>query len=122
MKKLISLILTAITVLGLSAQSATTSPGTGHWVVIDSGYKVETYTVGKTVAPLYFYNTSTSEKITGMQFRIFYDKTAFTAVVPLTFKSPPTIGVKENVRVAGVLANTITSYHVVPVFGKSALI
>jgi hypothetical protein len=82
MKKLISLILTAITVLGLSAQSATTSPGTGHWVVIDSGYKVETYTVGKTVAPLYFYNTSTSEKITGMQFRIFYDKTAFTAVVP----------------------------------------
>jgi len=82
MKKLISLILTAITVLGLSAQSATTSPGTGHWVVIDSGYKVETYTVGKTVAPLYFYNTSTSEKITGMQFRIFYDKIAFTAVVP----------------------------------------
>jgi hypothetical protein len=82
MKKLISLILTAITVLGLSAQSATTSPGTGHWVVIDSGYKVETYTTGKTVAPLYFYNTSTSEKITGMQFRIFYDKTAFTAVVP----------------------------------------
>ena len=69
-------------VLGLSAQSATTSPGTGHWVVIDSGYKVETYTTGKTVAPLYFYNTSTSEKITGMQFRIFYDKTAFTAVVP----------------------------------------
>ena len=82
MKKLISLILTTITVLGLSAQSATTSPGTGHWVVIDSGYKVETYTTGKTVAPLYFYNTSTSEKITGMQFRIFYDKTAFTAVVP----------------------------------------
>ena len=82
MKKLISLILTAITVLGLSAQSATTSPGTGHWVVIDSGYKVETYTTGKTVAPLYFYNTSTSEKITGMQFRIFYDKTAFTSVVP----------------------------------------
>jgi len=82
MKKLISLILTAFTVLGLSAQSATTSPGTGHWVVIDSGYKVETYTTGKTVAPLYFYNTSTSEKITGMQFRIFYDKTAFTSVVP----------------------------------------
>jgi hypothetical protein len=82
MKKLISLILTTIVVLGLSAQSATTSPGTGHWVVIDSGYKVETYTTGKTVAPLYFYNTSTSEKITGMQFRIFYDKTAFTTVVP----------------------------------------
>ena len=68
---------------GLSlAQSASTSPGTGHWVVIDSGYQVETYATGKTVAPLYFYNTSTSEKITGMQFRLFYDNTAFTGVVP----------------------------------------
>ena len=82
MKKLISLILTLFTVLGISAQSSATSPGKGHWVVIDSGYKVETYTVGKTVAPLYFYNTSTSEKITGMQFRLFYDNTAFTGVVP----------------------------------------
>ena len=72
----------AIAAVGAFAQSATTSPGTGHWVVIDSGYKVETYTTGKTVAPLYFYNTSTSEKITGMQFRVFYDNTAFTAVVP----------------------------------------
>jgi hypothetical protein len=51
-------------------------------VVIDSGYQVATTTVGQTVAPLYFYNTSTSEKITGLQYRVFYDKTAFTAVVP----------------------------------------
>jgi len=59
-----------------------TSPGTGHWVVIDSGYQVATTTAGQTVAPLHFYNTSTSEKITGMQYRVFYDNTAFTAVVP----------------------------------------
>jgi hypothetical protein len=51
-------------------------------VVIDSGYQVATTTVGQTVAPLYFYNTSTSEKITGLQYRVFYDKTAFTAAVP----------------------------------------
>ena len=82
MKKLLTLMLTAVFSLGLSAQSASTSPGTGHWVVIDSGYQVATHTTGKTVAPLYFYNTSTSEKITGMQFRIHYDKTAFTGVVP----------------------------------------
>jgi len=82
MKKLISFLLTALAVFGVSAQSASTSPGTGHWVVIDSGYQVATTTVGQTVAPLYFYNTSTSEKITGLQYRVFYDKTAFTAVVP----------------------------------------
>jgi hypothetical protein len=82
MKKLILFLLTALAVFGVSAQSASTSPGTGHWVVIDSGYQVATTTVGQTVAPLYFYNTATSEKITGMQYRVFYDNTAFTGVVP----------------------------------------
>ena len=89
MKKLIAFLLTALAVFGVSAQSASTSPGTGHWVVIDSGYQVATTTVGQTVAPLYFYNTSTSEKITGLQYRVFYDKTAFTAVVP-SLKIPAT--------------------------------
>jgi len=82
MKKITLFLVSFLATLTSFAQSASTSPGTGHWVVIDSGYKVETYTVGKTVAPLYFYNTSTSEKITGMQYRIHYDKTAFTGVVP----------------------------------------
>lgn len=82
MKKLISFLLTAVAVFGLKAQSASTSPGTGHWVVIDSGYQVATTTAGKTTAPLYFYNTSTSKNITGMQYRVFYDNNAFTAVIP----------------------------------------
>jgi hypothetical protein len=83
MKKILLFVLgLLILTTSLIAQSANTSPGTGHWVVIDSGYQVATTTVGKTVAPLHFYNTSTSEKITGMQFRVFYDKTAFTSVVP----------------------------------------
>ena len=68
--------------LGLFAQSASTSPGTGHWVVIDSGYQVATSAIGTTVAPLYFYNTNTTHNITGLQYRIKYDNTAFTAVVP----------------------------------------
>lgn len=82
MKKLIALMAVVSGFLGLSAQSSSTSPGNGHWVVIDSGYQVGTTTQGTTVAPLHFYNTGTSEKITGMQFRVFYDKTAFTGVVP----------------------------------------
>jgi hypothetical protein len=82
MKKIIAFLLTALAVFGVSAQSSSTSPGTGHWVVIDSGYQVATTTVGQTVAPLHFYNTSTSEKITGMQYRVFYDNTAFTSAVP----------------------------------------
>ena len=64
------------------SQSASTSPGSGHWVVIDSGYQVGTSAEAKTIAPLYFYNTSTSEKITGLQFRIGYDVKAFKAATP----------------------------------------
>jgi len=83
MKKLILFVVGVLCLTtSLFAQSANTSPGTGHWVVIDSGYQVATTTVGQTVAPLHFYNTSTSEKITGMQYRVFYDNTAFTGVVP----------------------------------------
>lgn len=82
MKKLIALMVAVSGFLGLSAQSSSTSPGNGHWVVIDSGYQVGTTTTGQTVAPLHFYNTGTSEKITGMQFRVFYDNTAFAGVVP----------------------------------------
>jgi len=82
MKKIISSLAALLFIFGVSAQSASTSPGNGHWVVIDSGYQVATSTAGKTVAPLYFYNTGTSEKITGMQFKIKYDNTAFTEVVP----------------------------------------
>lgn len=82
MKKLLTLLTVLMTTAAIFGQSATSSPGTGHWVAIDSGYQVGTTTDGETVAPLYFYNTSTSENITGMQFKVKYDNTAFTAVVP----------------------------------------
>jgi hypothetical protein len=82
MKKILSLLF-SLMVLGLAtAQSASTSPGNGHWVVIDSGYQAGTSQSEKTIAPLYFYNTNTSEKITGLQFRVHYDKGAFKSVVP----------------------------------------
>jgi hypothetical protein len=83
MKKIQSLLVGLLLLTAsLFGQSASTSPGTGHWVVIDSGYQVATSAVGQTVVPLYFYNSSTSEKITGLQYRVFYDKTAFVGVVP----------------------------------------
>lgn len=71
MKKIQSLVVGLfLLTASLFGQSATTSPGTGHWIAIDSGYQVATTTAGKTVAPLYFYNSGTSEKITGLQYRV----------------------------------------------------
>ena len=82
MKKFLLILTMLIATVNLYAQSAATTPGTGHWVVIDSGYQVGTNTAGQTIAPLYFYNTSTSNKITGMQFKVKYDNVAFDGVVP----------------------------------------
>jgi hypothetical protein len=82
MKNLLLTLLGVLLCTTAFAQKNATSPGTGHWVVVDSGYQVGTTTSGNTVAPLYFHNTSTSESITGLQFRLFYDNTAFTAAVP----------------------------------------
>jgi hypothetical protein len=73
MKKTKLFLIGLLTTIGISAQSSATSPGKGHWVVIDSGYQVGTTTTGKTVAPLYFYNTNTTNNITGMQFKVKYD-------------------------------------------------
>ena len=82
MKKTKLFLIGLLTTIGISAQSSATSPGKGHWVVIDSGYQVGTTTTGKTVAPLYFYNTNTTNNITGMQFKVKYDNIAFDNVVP----------------------------------------
>ena len=80
MKKILLTLLMSIMTLGLFGQS--TSPGNGHWVIIDSGYQVATSTTGQTITPLYFYNTNTNNDITGVQFKVKYDKVAFTGVVP----------------------------------------
>lgn len=57
------------------------APSTGVWVMVDSSYNVGTNSVGITKAKLYFENT-TSTNISGMQFRVFYDKVAFGGAKP----------------------------------------
>ena len=106
--------------LGLFAQSASTSPGTGHWVVIDSGYQVATSATGTTVAPLYFYNTNTTRNITGLQYRIKYDNTAFTAVVP-SLKISTTAQVLNYVddKVGGYLTVTLVYTGTLSTFNYS---
>ena len=81
MKKLLTLI--AASLLAFSAYSQTTppAPGTGRWVIIDTNYTVARSNIGVTKANLYYRN-NTAQKITGMQFRVWYDKTAFGGAAP----------------------------------------
>lgn len=63
--------------LGFSQGPA--APGNGVYTILAQNYTVGTSTDGVSKAKLTFRNTSSSsEKITGLQFRLFYDKVAFT--------------------------------------------
>lgn len=77
-KLLLALILTLGTLSGFSQVAA---PSSGIWIMADSSYNVGSGTAGITKAKLHFANT-TSTKISGMQFRVFYDKVAFNGLKP----------------------------------------
>jgi hypothetical protein len=71
-------LLLCVSTLGFS-QTGPAAPGTGIYTILAQNYTVGTSTDGVSKARLTFRNTSISaEKITGLQFRLFYDKVAFT--------------------------------------------
>jgi len=59
------------------AQSGPPAPSSGAWVIIDTNYTVGSSLIGQTKARI-TYKNNTSTLVTGLQFRVFYDKTAFT--------------------------------------------
>ena len=81
MKKLLLILATVFTTV-LSYSQTLPAPSAGHWVIVDTTYDVGTTTVGTTQADLYYNNSSTPNNITGLQFRVFYDKVAFGGLKP----------------------------------------
>ena len=69
------------------AQSGPPAPSNGIWAIIDTNYTVGTSIQGHTTANLTLQNTTVS-KITGVQFRVFYDKNAFSAASVSLIGSP----------------------------------
>lgn len=77
--KLISSIALLLAVsLPAFSQTAPPAPSSGIWAIIDTNYTVGTSTLNVTKARLTLQNT-TSNKTTGVQFRVFYDKVAFSS-------------------------------------------
>jgi hypothetical protein len=65
------------------AQTCPSVPSsTSPYVLIDSSYQVGTVASGKTYASFCYANTTTT-KITALQFRVWYDKTAFAGANPI---------------------------------------
>lgn len=79
MKKLKGLLfglLLVIPFIGIS-QTVPQAPSNGVWGIIDAQYQVGTTAQGNTTAKVTLQNT-TLTKYAGVQFRLFYDNTAFT--------------------------------------------
>ena len=83
MKKLLALI-AGLFLLCTSAytQTCPTAPGTGVYVMFDSTYPVGTIASNETHIRMCFANTTTT-KITGVQYRVWYDKNAFAGAAPV---------------------------------------
>lgn len=60
------------------AQTAPPAPSSGIWAIIDTSYQVGTSVQAQSQAKLTLQNT-TLTKYTGVQFRVFYDKVAFSS-------------------------------------------
>jgi hypothetical protein len=77
--KLIASVLLFFSFMSISyGQTGPAAPSNGVWMLIDTNYTVGTTTAGVTNAKLTYKNT-TGSLITGLQFRVFYDKNAFSA-------------------------------------------
>ena len=79
LKIISSLLLLMSFATSVKAQTAPPAPSNGIWGIIDTNYQVGTSVQGHTTANLTLQNTTFS-KITGVQFRVFYDKNAFSSV------------------------------------------
>lgn len=80
MKLLKGIIMLMILSLSSSVfgQTGPVAPSSGLWAIIDTQYTVGSSTVGQTKAKITLRNTTTT-KYTATQFRVFYDKNAFTS-------------------------------------------
>ncbi len=99
LKFLSALLLMTFFVNNAMAQSGPPAPSNGIWAIIDTNYTVGTSIQGHTTAKLTLQNTTVS-KITGVQFRVFYDKNAFSAA------SVSLIGSTTNLYLQSVDNNT----------------
>lgn len=76
MKTFKLLIISLLACINIYGQTGPVAPSSGIWALIDTTYNVGTTTQGFTKARVTLKNTTTT-KVTGVQFRVFYDKVAF---------------------------------------------
>jgi hypothetical protein len=90
MNKIKSLLAFLLFSISLFSQTGPPAPSPGIWAIIDTNYTVGSSLVGVTKAKITLKNTTLS-KTTGTQFRVYYDKIAFTAAAVSLIGTPPNL-------------------------------
>jgi hypothetical protein len=73
-----------LTTTAAFSQTCPASPGSGVYVMFDTNYQVGTVQSGETHIRMCFNNSlAPATKITGLQFRVWYDKNAFGGGAPV---------------------------------------
>jgi len=72
------------------SQTGPSAPSPGIWAIIPTDYTVGTSVAGVTKAKITLRNTTVT-KTTGTQFRVYYDKIAFTAATVSLIGTPPNL-------------------------------
>ncbi len=78
----------------LFAQSGPPAPGNGIYALIDTTYQLGTFTQNQSQARITLKNT-TATKYTGVQFRVFYDKNAFSSASVALIGSPSNLDLQS---------------------------
>jgi len=83
MKKLLALFAGLFLLCGSAYAQCPTAPGTGVYVMFNSTYQLGTIAAGETNVKMCYANTTPATKISGVQFRVWYDKNAFAGGAPV---------------------------------------
>jgi hypothetical protein len=82
------------------SQTGPPAPSAGTWAIIDTNYQVGTTTAGVTHAKLTLQNTTVTNTV-GIQFRVFYDKIAFTNATVALIGSTSNLDMQYVTNTAG---------------------
>ena len=83
MKKLLALFAGLFLLCGSAYAQCPTAPGNGVYVMFNSTYQLGTIAAGETNVKMCYSNTTPATKISGVQFRVWYDKNAFAGGAPV---------------------------------------
>jgi len=82
MKRILALLVGLFCAASSLQAQCPTAPGTGVYVMFNSTYQLGTVTSGQTHVKMCYSNTTTNN-ISGVQFRVWYDKNSFNGDAPI---------------------------------------